>query len=373
MIRVLHIITGLSVGGAETMLAKLIGAMNKDHFGNEVVSLTDFGPIAECMRDTGINVSALHIPRLAGISGLVGKIRSTRADIVQTWMYHADLLGGIVARMLTDRPVIWNIRNNELPGGAGSLPTRFTMRACALLSDCVPTRIVTNSNMAKDVHVREGYRDTKFRIIPNGFDTRRFSPDSEQRASIRKQLDISDNDFLVGFFARLDPVKNHTGFIDSCASILTEVPQLRILMCGRGVDEKNVPLLRQLEAAGLRSHAILLGEQPDMPRYYAAIDTLCLASKSEAFPNVVGEAMACGIPCVVTDVGDCRDVVGKAGLVVPAENEIALGAALKALAAMPVVQRQAMGRFGRERIVSVYSLDQIVRQYERLYYSVVNT
>ncbi|BBE33799.1 hypothetical protein SmB9_14570 [Sphingosinicella microcystinivorans] len=110
-----------------------------------------------------------------------------------------------------------------------------------------------------------------------------------------------------------------------------------------------------------------------MPRYYAAIDTLCLASKSEAFPNVVGEAMACGIPCVVTDVGDCRDVVGKAGLVVPAENEIALGAALKALAAMPVVQRQAMGRFGRERIVSVYSLDQIVRQYERLYYSVVNT
>lgn len=371
MIRILHIITGLSVGGAETSLLKLLGAMDSARFEHEVVSLTDLGPISYQIEALGVTVSAMGLPHVSGFPALIGKIHSSKADVVQTWMYHADLLGGVAARLLTTRPIVWNIRNNEISPGLKMFRTRLVMKTCAMLSSIVPAKIISNSIVAKNLHVNQGYNDDKFIIIPNGFDTEKFRPDPRVRLKIRTRLGISESDFLVGYFARLDPLKNHAGFVRACGFLAERIPHLRILMCGKYIDPSNDILMAMLDEAGLAGRVSLLGEQMNMPAYYSAIDTFCLASLSEAFPNVVGEAMACSVPCIVTDVGDSKSILGDGGLVVKAGDDRALSDAILKMSFLSNDERKLMGFYARNRIKSQYSMQSYAIKYEKLYETII--
>jgi glycosyltransferase involved in cell wall biosynthesis len=371
MIKVLHIITDLGLGGAETMLYRLLARMDSARFANEVISLTNLGVNAENIRAAGIPVRALgmkrSIPNPLPAARLLQSIRKSKPQIVQTWMYHADLIGGLTARLAGDIPVVWNIRHANLDPQGNRLLTIWIAKACALLSPWLPRRVLCCSQAASLSHIRLGYAANKMEIIPNGFDLHGFRPDSAARLSLRNELRIAEDALIIGMAARFHPLKDHHNFIQAAARLHAVLPEVHFVLCGSGVDSKNPRLARWVTAARLDAHCHLLGARRDMPRLFAAIDIATSSSKSEAFPSVVGEAMACGTPCVVTDVGDSALIVGDSGRVVPPRDPVALAAAWRELIEAGSGVRRCLGLDARRRVEQHFALPQVVQRYESIY------
>lgn len=357
--RVLHVISGLMVGGAETMLAKVL----QENVGRQdarVISLTSDGPIGERIRSLGVQTRILgmrrSLPDPRGVFALAREIRSYGPDVVQTWLYHADLMAGLAAKVAGRPPVIWGVRNSEMGAGAAKWTTRMTLRACALLSHRIPTKIVANSERARDCHVALGYDPSRFIIIPNGFDTCAFAPAPTEGARVREELRIPSGAPLVGMVARYHPMKDFRCFARAAGLLLAREPAAWFVLCGDGVTEDNTELVGWLEEAKVRGRTRLLGRRSDVHRVLAALDLFTLSSVSEGFPNALGEAMACGIPCVTTDVGDCRQILGDAGRTIPAAEPEALADAWADVLCLDPEARAAFGLKGRARITAEYSI-----------------
>jgi glycosyltransferase involved in cell wall biosynthesis len=171
----------------------------------------------------------------------------------------------------------------------------------------------------------------------------------------------------VGVVARNDPQKNHLGFVQAAAAVHAAMPQCHFVLAGQGIDHTHAALMQAIAQAGLQRHVHLLGRRDDVPRLMAALDVLASPSHGEAFPNVLGEAMACGVPCVVTDVGDSAEVVGDTGRVVAAANMADMARQLLAVLRMPDEQRQALGARARARVQERYELGDVTRRYEDFY------
>lgn len=371
--RVLHVITGLSTGGAEAMLLKLLERMDRQHYTSMVISLTTCGDIGPRIAALGIPVRALGMTSmlsiLPGLRHLVREIRQFRPDIVHTWLYHADLLGGMAARLAGVRAVCWGIRSSNLDRDKTHWATRAVRQVCAWLSHAIPQRIFLNSETASRIHVALGYAAHKMTVVPNGFDLSRFRPDEGARARVRAALGCAADTPLVGMVGRHDPLKNHAGLITAMIGVRQTMPRVHLIMAGAGVDENNGALMRCIEQAGLSGCVHLLGARDDVPELMAALDVLACPSHAEAFPNVVGEAMAAGVPCVVTDVGDCAYILGEAGVVVPVGDMTALAAGLVAMLRLSSEQRAALGARARARVADCFEIGRIVRRYETSYES----
>ena len=368
--RILHIITGLGRGGAETMLAKLsLGGGRHEH---EVVSLGEIGPIGGQLASEGVSVHALRMGGVAGgiaaLPRLVRLVRASRPQIVQGWMNHGNLAATAAHAMAGDGApaLVWNIRQSlSAPGCDGWLTNRI-IRANARLSHR-PARILYNSVAGAVDHEAIGYRSEKRRIIPNGFDIDRFLPSPAARATTRRALGVADEDVLIGLVARVDPWKNHAGFLAAAAELRREGRAPRFLLAGKGASSDNRDLLDLVARHGLKDHVLLLGERTDVPALTAALDIACIVSHGEGFPNALGEAMACGVPCVVTDVGDCRAIVGDAGIVCASGSAVDIAAAMARLVDAGGEKRAELGRQARARIERHYSLQAVVAQYDALY------
>jgi glycosyltransferase involved in cell wall biosynthesis len=371
MIRLCLIITGLSTGGAEMMLLKLLQGLDRQRFSPEVISLTNLGDIGPRLQAMAIPVTALEIspgpPEVRSLLALVRHLRQTAPCIVHTWMYHADLLGGLAARLAGVQVLVWGIRQSNLDPAVNKRSTLRVMKACALLSGWVPHSILSCSERARTVHVAAGYCAEKMALIYNGFDLKSFRPDSAARDSVRAELGIAPDTPLVGVVARDDPQKNHLGFIQAATAVQAALPQCCFLLAGQGIDHSNASLSHAIACARLQDHMYLLGNRDDVPRLMAALDVLALPSHGEAFPNVLGEAMACEVPCVVTDVGDSADIVGDTGRVVAAGDMGDMARQLLAVLQMSVEQRRALGASARARVQERYELGNVVRQYEDFY------
>jgi glycosyltransferase involved in cell wall biosynthesis len=368
--KIVHVITGLEADGAENFLARLCRGL--DDLTHHVISLTTLGPAARDLRHAGIPVEALGLKRAlqgpAKFSALVYRLRELRPDIVHTWMYHADLIGGLAARMARVPKVAWSIRHGNLDPRDIKPATRAIARLCAALSPYIPDAIVTNSLNARTVHAEFGYRSPVFPVIPNGFDLERFYPDPSARVAIRAQLGMADDDFLIGMMGRFQMQKGHRVLLQAAERLHIPYRKLRVVMAGRGVDDDNAEIREWLDATGLRSSTLLLGERRDMPALLASLDLLVLPSISgEAFPNIVGEAMACEVPCVVTDVGDCAFIVGDTAAVVTPNDVRALAAGISRLIEMAGSERRALGARARQRVVESFDLASVVRRYRNLY------
>ena len=375
MIRVLHVITGLNTGGAEAMLAKLCGAMDKIRFPSRVVSLLPPGPLEPVVRATGVPVDSLGLsrgtPNPGALFRLVSIMRDWRPDIVQTWLYHADLLGLMAARAAGTGRVVWNLRCSNMDFDNSGRLTRLVVKGNAKLSR-LPAAVVANSSMAVGVHRKLGYAPKRFEVIPNGFDLVRYAPDPGAGPALRAELGVPADAPLVGMIARFDPQKDHATLLHALSELTVDLPDAHLVLCGDEVDDNNEPLRSQVDALGLRGNVRLLGRRPDIPRIAAALDVGVLSSAyGEGFPNVVGETMACGVPCVATDTGDCAAVVGDTGLVVPPRNPRALAEAVVSLLTMPSDQRATLGRAARQRISDQYSLSAIAERYQALYTELV--
>ncbi|MEM9804833.1 MAG: glycosyltransferase [Cyanobacteria bacterium P01_D01_bin.56] len=370
MIKLVIVITGLNTGGAEMMLLKLVERLSPQ-FSSEVISLTEIGEIGKLIQSSGIPVTALGMRR--GIPNpilfwrLVLLLQRCRPDIVHTWMYHADLLGGIAAKLAKVPVLVWNIRNSDLSPRRTRLSTRLTAKFCARLSRLLPNKIQCCSSMARDIHISLGYAAEKFVIIPNGFDLQRFQPDRQARLSVRHEIGISHNAPLVGLVARFDPQKNHVGFIQAASALHQKRADVQFVLIGENVDHTNPELVAAVRQSQIDRFVHMLGFRADIPRLMAALDVFVSSSHGEAFPNVLGEAMACSVPCVVTDVGDSAYIVGNTGRVVAPGDMVGLAKSVEILLGLPEDKRQKLGRQARQRIQKNFEISHVVGTYEFLY------
>ena len=370
---VIHIITGLLTGGAETMLYKLLSGMDYRRFQNTVISLTDRGQIAGSIEKLGIPVHVCGMTpgrfTFQGFYKLVLMLRKLRPDIVQTWLYHADLLGGLAAKVALTRAVVWNIRHSNFDHDKNKRHTLWIARINGLLSDFIAVKFICNSYRAAQIHQQIGFKSDRFVIIPNGFDTDKFRPNMESRLSVRRELGAVPVAPIVGLIARYDPLKNHLGFIEAAAVVAQQRNDIHFLLAGTGVDKTNSELCQWIDTMGLKGKVHLLGRRTDVSRLTAALDVAVCCSWGEGFPNVVGEAMACGVPCVVTDVGECAEIVGDTGQVVLPGDMENLAQKIISVLELPTDRRNRLCADARNRITQHYSLSSIINQYQKLYQS----
>lgn len=318
--KVVHIITGLGDGGAEGVLSRLCHyAQGIDHV---VISLTDEGKYGAILRDANITVYclALKVTRPSPLKyiKLIQLIRSEAPDVVQTWMYHADLLGGIAAKIAGVKRVFWGVRMSSLDPVESSRITHCIVRICAFLSRWVPEKIICCAEQAMVVHSQIGYMKNKLQVISNGYDLSRFKPDHPVGMNIRKELDISSEEFIIGMVGRFDPLKDHNNLMQALAYVTESKIQFRCVLVGNGMTHSNTILVNWISEQALQDKVILLGQRKDIADIMNCLDLHVLSSKSEGFPNVIAEAMACGVPCVSTQVGDALQIIGNQESVCPA-------------------------------------------------------
>jgi len=365
------VITGLSTGGAEVMLYKLIQNINRNQFKPNVISLTNIGELGLKIKKLGVSVNALEMKFnfifFFKFFKLLKLLYNSNADIVQTWMYHADLLGGVAARIVGIRNVVWGIRQSVFSNNKSKYSTKLIMKLCSKLSNWLPKLILSCSIRAKSVHINEGYCKKKIVVIPNGFDLEVFKPNINARKSVRFELGINSDAKLVGLIARNDPQKNHNGFIYAAIKVIHKIPDTHFLLAGKGIDYSNHGLVRSISETGYKDNFHLLGYRNDIPRLMAALDVYASSSWGEAFPNVIGEAMACCIPCIVTDVGDSAEIVGNSGFTVKTGDMLGLANNIIALLKQSNQQRKKLGLQARQRIIEHYEIKNISHQYESFY------
>ena len=370
-LRILHVISNLEVGGAEMNLLRLVQSMPKE-FDNPVVSLTTIGPVGEKIRDLGAHVQALSmkkgVPDPRGAMKLAGIVNRFQPDIIQCWMYHANLLGLAVSR---GRRLVWNIRCTDMDLGRYGMIYRWTVRTGALFS-FLPDAVVVNSLAGRDFHASLGYSPKKWDVITNGFDTAVYRPEASWRQHVRSELAIPGNAPVIGIVNRYDPMKGHATFFRA-ASLLSQANEaVHFVLAGRGMTGNNPEISSSLGAMKNKRNIHLLGERDDIPQVLNALDIATSSSiYGEGLPNAIGEAMATGIPCVVTDAGDSALLVGDTGIVVPKRDPEALCSAWQRLLDAGIDFRKTMGERARKRIMGHYSLQAMIRRYEALYINLI--
>lgn len=366
MISAAHVITGTEVGGAEMMLAKVVDGLSRHGVDSVVISLRGIGPIGEELRARGVEVIGLELPR--DVTRLATELRRAQPNIVQTWLYKADLIGGVVARAsLRDVPIVWNLQNGDLDRRRSKRSSWYAAKSCARLSRSVPARIICCAGATAEFHAGLGYERAKMVVIPNGIDTKVFGPSPRSRDDVRAEFGLGADELVVGMFARSDPQKDHGTFI-AAAERVARTANVHFILAGGGVDEGNQHLIQERRRYGLEGRLHLLGRRSDMPRLAAALDVGVLSSAfGEGLPNAIGEIMASGVPCVVTDVGDCRVLVGETGSVVARSDPDGLASAVLELLALAPDDRAALGARARAQVEARYSLDDVTGRYAALY------
>jgi glycosyltransferase involved in cell wall biosynthesis len=372
---VAHVITGLLVGGAEMQLARLLGSMSQEEFPPLVISLMADGPVADRIRGLGVRVVPLGMrrgwPSVGGLARLHRELARFRPAIIQGWMYHANVAASLAATVLPRTPVVWNILQTLYNPARERPGTRVVIKTGAFLSRRTAA-IVYNARASREQHRRAGYHSARSEVFPNGFDTEAFRPLADAPVALRAELALPAERRIVGLVNRYHPMKGHATFFQAGRRMLDAGLDVSFVCVGRDVTMNNLALaapIRELDLAG-RVH--LLGERSDTARLFAGFDiTCCPSGWGEGFPNVVGESMACGTPCVVTDVGDAPYAVGDTGLVVPPGQPAALAEALRTILTMSPSDRAGLGAAARARVAAEFSPARYAANYASLYRDVL--
>lgn len=371
--RITHVITGLNTGGAETALCRLLETLRAPVFEHVVVALGGVGSlsarvsaVAE-LHHLGITRSR---PRPRDLWRLRRILRASATDVIHGWMYHANIAASLAAIKL-GLPLLWGIRQSLYDIEMERRLTRLVINVGARLSGR-PQYILYNSVVSAHQHEVAGYDSNRTKVIPNGFDTVAFQPDDSARLHIRAELMVPDDALLIGLVARVHPMKDHVNFLRAASVFVEQHPDAYFVLVGDGADVSNTSLAELAAELGLLERLRWCGRRTDVAAINAALDIACSSSSwGEAFPNAVGEAMACGIPCVATDVGDIPQIIGDTGVVVPARDAGALAAGWAQLAALDSSARRALGMRARQRIVDRYSLEAVGQQFADLYASLI--
>ncbi|AFY52859.1 glycosyltransferase [Rivularia sp. PCC 7116] len=376
MMKIVYCTTGLDTGGAEMMLYQLLSKINRECFSPTVISLLDKGTLGNRIEANGIPIYTLNmeqgIPTPANIWRLIKIIRQIKPDLIQGWMYHGNI-AALWAKLslLSQVPVLWSIHYSPTSLSLEKKLTALLIKSGAYVSPFSASNIFV-SQTSRHKHEKLGYHSKHNCVIPNGFDTSIFAPSSAARSKIRFELSLPEDSILIGMMGRYHPMKDHNNFLQAAALISQKYDNENIyfILAGTEVDKDNKNLVGLIKDLQLVKKTKLLGERRDIPQLAAAFDIFTLPSAyGEAFPLVVGEAMSCGVPCVVTDVGDSALIVGDTGRVISPQNPEALAQAWRELINMETSDREALGKAARARIQKLFSLDSVVSEYEKLYAS----
>lgn len=368
-LEILHVITGLNEGGAEGVLYRLCSHDDKNH--HTVVSMMNEGKYGSLLTKAGVNIYCLNMKQgrisLRGLIRLFRLIHQLKPDVVQTWMYHADLIGGIAAKLNGIKSICWGIRHSNITPGKIKRSTLFIARLCAKLSGFVPTKIISCSEQGLKTHQEIGYSKSKFEIIPNGYNLDLYSPNQQDRNDLRVEWGIPENLPLLGMVARFDIQKDHANLFAALEYIIDKNIDFRCVLIGTGMETHNPNVANLFSSEKFKNKIMLLGRRSDVPRVMNALDIHVLSSLGEAFPNVLAEAMACEVPCVSTDVGDAALIVGNTGWIVPPSSPVELGSAIEI--ALNEIKDGASWKqrkmSARKRITENFSIQKMVLSYQK--------
>lgn len=354
------------------MLLRLLGAFDREYWRATVITLQG-GRVADEIAALGVDVHDLALDSPLALPGAVAALcrlaRLLRPDLLQGWMYHGNWAAWVCYRALHRRvPLLWNIRQALYDLAQSKFATACLIRSLAAFSRS-PAAIIYNAETSALHHQALGYAAASKVVIGNGFSGEEFRPSPEARWRLRRELGVSEHTPLIGLCARYHPIKDHATFLRA-ASLLRDMrpaPAPHFVLAGTGVDDANHDLTGLVQTLALTGSVHLLGERHDMPQVQAALDIATLSSYGEAFPNTIGEAMCCAVPCVTTAVGEAATLVGDTGIVVEPRQPIAIAAAWQRLLSMTPAALQALGADARARILTHYSLAAIAGRYAQLY------
>ncbi len=370
--KILHIITSLDIGGAQTVLEQLILGWHETSDEHVVVSLLKSRKVSERFCIGGITIHHLNMKtsrlNIAAFLRLVHLIRTIKPDIVQTWLYHADLIGSAAACIATKAPIIWGLHHTISNSKSVKPSTWRIIKILRMLSKIVPDRILCCSASAYQTHFAIGYPTEKMQVIFNGVDTSQFIPNPFSRQILRQELGLAENTRLIGLFARYHPQKDLRTFLQAAAMLSKLHPEVHFVLAGEGMETSNADLKLVIAASEMQAKLHLLGVRQDMPQLLSAVDLVTLTSSyGEALPMVLCEGMACGTLCVATNVGDVAHLIGDTGMVVEKENPQVLADAWHRVLNFSSPEYLALSQEARQRIISLFSSSRMVGEYKREY------
>lgn len=368
--KVVHVISGLKDGGAEAVLYRLC---SRDASSNHhvVVSLAGMGRYGHRLVESNVTVKTLGMTpgrfSLRAFWRLFLLLRKENPNVVQTWMYHADLIGGVAARLAGFKNLVWGVHHSTLEVGSSKRIIIWIARLAGQLS-WLPAKIIVCSQRAMVVHESLGYPAARMRFVPNGYDLTAFCRQPEAGQALKATLGLSADVPLIGTVGRYNPQKDHANLLRALAILKQRNTAFTCILVGTDMTPDNHELVALIKQLDLADCVYLLGVRQDIPVVMSALDLHVLSSSSEAFPNVVAEAMACETPNVVTDVGDAAYIVGETGWVVPPKDAQALAAAIEsALAEQSQPSWPERGAAARRRVANNFSIDQMVNAYHQVW------
>ena len=370
--KVVHIITSLGDGGAEHTLFKIC----KHDVSNKHIVISLKGPekYFSLLSRLGVKVYCLNFKfyTIHKFIMLINLLRSLKPDIVQTWLVHADLIGGVAARLAGIKKIIWNVRYSSFKIGKAKLTTILIIKFLAKLSFLIPKLIVIVSKRAKKIYEIEGYDKRKFKFIPNGYDLLFLKPNIIQKKIFQKNNKFKKQIPLIGNVARYDPKKDHINLLNALSLLRYKRIDFFCFLVGSKINKNNIRLVSEIKRLKLSKYIKLLGQNNNILQVMNGLDIYVQSSSyGEGFPNVVAEAMACGTPCVVTDVGDASFIVGKTGWIVPPNNPNKLAKALEnAINEVTTKKINKRQDKARARIRKNFDLSKMLKSYNKSWYQV---
>ena len=369
MKKILFLITGLNVGGAENVLFRFLTKIDRGKYQIKVISLIELGSIAHKINDLDIDVVSIKMKSMFSLPKsiflLLKKTKEFNPDLIHAFMSHAAIFSSLTSVFHKRSVIIWNIFCTDFSLGANSFLTAIIMKICSLLSHKVPKMIIVDSKSAFTAHKNAGYSTTKMSIINNGIDTEYFKPNKFPDRGYREKF-FKNDDFIIGMVARYHPVKAHDIFLKAAGIISEEKKNIKFLMNGQGI-ENNKNLAKIIKEQKIEEFVHLSNDNLDIKTVLPVCDLLISPSHHESFPNIIGEAMAFEIPCIVTNVGDCKLIVGECGRVVNPDSPEKIAEAIKIMTGLPRKRFVETGKMARKRIMDNFSLDLMCRKYEKIY------
>lgn len=367
--KILFFIGTLWTGGAERQTAQLAYQLSLK--GHDVTVLTVFagGEIRESLRRLGSVTLLACFKRkakykvivlyqlISAIFKLRCLVKKKDVSIIYSVLEFSNLIAWLASRWISRIKLIWSVR-------ASDMDLNWKLAMAFYLSSWISHRVsllIANSHAGLVYYENKGYKAHRHLVIPNGIDTELFAPNQEYRTRVRAEWGIKDNEKLIGMVARLDPIKGYPSFIRAAACLIEGKANTKFVCVGDGPLPYRVDLQQLSREMSLGDRMIWVGSRSDMPAVYNALDIAVLASYSEGFPNVVGEAMACGVPCVVTDAGDAAMIVGETGVVVPPQDPTALAKGIERLLEGSPTPAVAL----RRRVIEQFSLGALLESTER--------
>lgn len=367
---IIYLTRSLEFGGAERQLVNLAVGLHEKGHQVAVVVFYPRGPLEKELRDAGVTVHHLDKRGRWDIFGFLMRflrlLRSLRPDILHAFLPLVNCIALLMRSLLPGSHIVKGIRSSNVDLSYYEWLSRLTYwlesRLCRFAD-----LIIINSYAGMEHYTNSGYPAEKMRVIPNGVDHQGFAPDRDARMRVRDEWGVPPETRLIGLVGRFDPLKDHFTFLQAAALIAAEVSSVSFAFIGGGPAKYEAELRKQANALGLGSHLVWAGERSDMADVYNALDIAVCSSVSEGFPNVVAEAMACGVPCVVTDVGDSGRIVGDTGLVVPPRDPGTLAHGWRAMLDQLSAEGEALGAAARAQIVNKFSIEALVSRNEEAF------